>query len=117
EILGYFGQRDSAACQHCDNCQSATGAGNTARAPSKGERGVVEAVRIVLSGVARAHGRCGKQLLARMLCGSNSEKVLRNRLNRLSTYALLSHLCQSEVVQLVDALISAQYIEQTDVDR
>ena len=40
------------------------------------EEGVIEAVRMVLSGVARSESRiaCGKNLIAQMLCGSNSAK-------------------------------------------
>ena len=103
--------------RHCDNCASGSGRDATRRSNVAAEGGVLEAVRIVLSGVARAKGRCGKQLVAQMLCGSTSEKVTRNRLNRLSTFGLLSHLKQTEVAELIDALISARYLEQTDVDR
>ena len=81
------------------------------------EGGTLEIVRIVLSGVARAKGRCGKQLLAQMLCGSTSEKVTRNRLNRLSTFGLLGHWKQTDAVELIDALVAARYLEQVDVDR
>ncbi len=117
EILDYFGEQGSGPCQHCDNCSATghTGAGKRTSAATEG--GVLEAVRIVLSGVARAKGRCGKQLLAQMLCGSTSEKVTRNRLNRLSTYGLLAHLKQTEVVELIDALVSARYVEQVDIDK
>ncbi len=97
EILRYFGESDAAECDHCDNCgkhrknrpgRQATDA--LPKAPSSGvvtadklasddatEEGVVEAVRIVLSGVARSESRiaCGKNLIAQMLCGSNSAKV------------------------------------------
>jgi ATP-dependent DNA helicase RecQ len=52
-----------------------------------------------------------------MLCGSTSEKVTRNRLNKLSTYGLLAHLRQTEVVELIDALMSARYVEQVDIDK
>jgi ATP-dependent DNA helicase RecQ len=117
EILRYFGELDSAGCLHCDNCGpgGSGSAGNRTSAVTAG--GVLEAVRIVLSGIARAHGRCGKTLLAQMLCGSTSEKVTRNRLNKLSTYGLLAHLRQTEVVELIDALVAARYVEQVDVDR
>ncbi len=63
---------------------------------------MVEAVRIVLSGVARTEARfpCGKNLIAQMLCGSASAKVAKLRLNQLSTFGLLAHLKQPEVVTL-----------------
>ena len=56
---------------------------------------LMDAVRIVLSGVARVSQRrvgCGKQLLAQMLCGSNDKAVQRNRLDKLSTFGLAGPL-------------------------
>ena len=59
---------------------------------------------------------CGKQLLAQMLCGSNAKPVTRNRLDKLSTFGLLSHLKQPEVVQLIDALLIRGLLEQTEIE-
>ena len=54
---------------------------------------------MVLSGVARAESRipCGKNLIAQMLCGSESAKVKKLRLDQLSTFGLLRLLKQAEV--------------------
>jgi ATP-dependent DNA helicase RecQ len=52
-----------------------------------------------------------------MLCGSNSAKVSKLRLNTLSTFGLLKHLNQSEVAMLIDGLIVARCLQQVDVDR
>ena len=54
---------------------------------------------MVLSGVARTESRfaCGKNLIAQMLCGSNSAKIKKLRLNQLSTFGLLWQLKQAEV--------------------
>jgi ATP-dependent DNA helicase RecQ len=81
--------------------------------------GVVEAVRMVLSGVARAESRiaCGKNLIAQMLCGSNSAKVKKLRLNQLSTFGLLWQLKQAEVVTLIEVLMAIGCLEQEDIDR
>ena len=51
----------------------------------------LEAVRIVLSGVARtqARFRCGKNVIAQMLCGSGNAKLKKLRLDKLSTFGLL----------------------------
>ena len=69
---------------------------------------MIEAVRMVLSGVARTEARfpCGKTLIAQMLCGSNSAKMTKLRLNQLSTFGLLWQLKQTEVVILIDGLIA-----------
>jgi ATP-dependent DNA helicase RecQ len=118
QILHYFGESSSVDCRQCDNCTSTAGGGALApRSIAASGAGVLDAVRIVLSGVARTRGRCGKQLLAQMLCGSSSEKVVRMKFNQLSTYGLLAVLRQTEAVELIDALIAVRYIEQVDVDR
>ena len=141
EILHYFGEGEAGPCNHCDNCskhdrRDRRGRSRAAEAelqqPSPGvltadklvaeeavEQGVVEAVRMVLSGVARTESRfaCGKNLIAQMLCGSNSAKVKKLRLNQLSTFGLLWQLKQAEVATLIDILIAIGCLEQEDIDR
>ena len=118
EILHYFGETETQPCGHCDNCQAEARGGRwgTGRPATEPER---EAVRIVLSGVARAgrHGNgYGKQLLAQMLCGSNAKSVLRCRLDKLSTFGLLGHLKQPEVVQLIESMLICGLLEQTEIE-
>ncbi len=71
---------------------------------------------MVLSGVARTQARfpCGKNLIAQMLCGSGSAKVSKLRLNKLSTFGLLKHLNQSEVLLMIDALMALRCLEQVE---
>ena len=52
-----------------------------------------------------------------MLCGSNSAKIKKLRLNQLSTFGLLWQLKQAEVVTLIDILIAIGCLEQEDIDR
>jgi len=118
EILTYFGEPQPAACGHCDNCQATVGDGPRGRQQSIAGP-VLDAVRIVLSGVARVGQRragCGKQLLAQMLCGSTAQGVVRNRLDKLSTFGLLSHLKQPEVVLLIEALLISGLLEQNEIE-
>ncbi len=126
EILRYFGEDGAGACGHCDNCGRRATKKTPSRQPDEelvpaGGDGVVEAVRIVLSGVARTHTHvrfsCGKNLIAQMLCGSASARMTKLRLNKLSTFGLLAHLKQPEVVSLIDALIAVGYLEQVELDR
>ena len=137
EILHYFGEGEAGMCHHCDNCSKhdrrdrpqtghvKAGLRTTALPADKlaaedaVEEGVVQAVRIVLSGVARSESRiaCGKNLIAQMLCGSNSAKIKKLRLNQLSTFGLLWQLKQAEVVTLIDLLIALGCLEQEEIDR
>ncbi len=118
QILHYFGETTAERCGHCDNCE-----GRSAGPPATKARATVgpalDAVRIVLSGVARVsrvRKGCGKQLLAQMLCGSNAKGVARNRLDKLSTFGLLAHMKQPDVAQLVDALLAGGLLEQTEIE-
>ncbi len=144
EILHYFGEGEAGTCHHCDNCgkhrpqtaghpkaglrttgatanppPSARAAANRLAAEDLVEEGVIEAVRIVLSGVARSQARiaCGKNLIAQMLCGSNSAKIKKLRLNQLSTFGLLGQLKQAEVATLIELLIALGCLEQEEIDR
>ncbi len=115
-ILTYFGETDSPPCDHCDNCREPSqqpGSGEASRAVVGP---VLDALRMVLSGVARVRRGCGKQLLAQMLCGSKSQKVVRNRLDKLSTFGLLAHLTQPEVVKLTEALLRSKLLEETEIE-
>jgi ATP-dependent DNA helicase RecQ len=116
EILKYFGEMNPQRCNHCDNCQTRTTPGANGETPRLATPPIVEAMRIVLSGVARARRGCGKQLLSQMLCGSKSKKVERNRLDKLSTFGLLGHLTQSEVVKLVEALLKTRLLEENEIE-
>ncbi len=124
EILRYFGEQNATVCGHCDNChrtgiraQATLTAKPADEKPAINEN-VITALRMVLSGVARAQTRvrCGKTLIAQMLCGSASAKLDRLRLNQLSTFGLLKHLTQPEVVTLVDGLIATGHLEQVDLE-
>jgi ATP-dependent DNA helicase RecQ len=115
EILEYFGDRAAGPCHHCDNCQQAGPAPDSATA---GDPHVLQALRMVLSAVARAEQRVavGKNLIAQMLCGSKSARVKKLGFHRFSTFGLLARLTQPEVVALVEALIVSRHLEQIDVD-
>jgi ATP-dependent DNA helicase RecQ len=138
EILEYFGDHSMQSCGTCDNC-TLRGKGRQANGrpaekpvarekPRRAKNGPVKAeensdealretVRIALSGAARANGRIGKTLLAKMLCGSESAQITKLRLNKLSTYGLLHDLRQSEVNELLDALLVTGLLEQIETQR
>jgi ATP-dependent DNA helicase RecQ len=124
EILRYFGEGDAKTCGHCDNCakrapKGVSSARQNAAASGREDEALAKTVRMILSGVARTQARfpCGKNLIAQMLCGSGSAKMAKLRMDRLSTFGLLSHLKQIEVVALIDCLIAAEYLQQTELDR
>jgi len=142
-ILHYFGQEDAPACGHCDHCgdQKIKGKERGAdhevkpvKVSSDGEKTtgappqssgcpnwelLGEPVRIALSGVTRMEQRfaCGKTMVAQMLCGSQSAKLRKFGFDKLSTFGMLSCLTQSLVIQLLDSLVVAGFLEQADLER
>jgi len=115
-ILDYFGDTARGPCRHCDNCRRS--GLRAASPPAAVDEKTREAVRMALSGVARVKRQlglsCGKNLIAQMLCGSASARMARLGLNRLSTFGLLRRLPQSDVVLLLDALVVAGLLEQSE---
>jgi ATP-dependent DNA helicase RecQ len=116
-ILSYFGDSKAARCGRCDNCgprSKRTAAGAARVLGPAGHEVILKA----LSGVARAKGRFGKTVVAQMLTGSNSEKIARFGLSRLSTFGILNPpFKQAEVVKILEALAVAGLVEDREVDR
>jgi ATP-dependent DNA helicase RecQ len=114
EILRYFGEENPPRCGHCDNCHDHPTAEE--QIPSGKS---LETLIIALSGVARTQARfaCGKNVIAQMLRGSGNDKIKKFGLDRLSTFGLLKHLTQPEVVMLIDGLISLGCLQQEEIDK
>ncbi|MCA9123833.1 MAG: RecQ family ATP-dependent DNA helicase [Planctomycetaceae bacterium] len=117
EILDYFGDPDRKECGSCDHCSPNGLAefidGHAKEQDEIGE-GTLEAVRISLSGAARTNGRIGKLLLAKMLGGSAAAQVKKLQLHRLSTFGLLRDLTQTEIADLLDAMIACGLLKQKE---
>ncbi|MEL6894976.1 MAG: RecQ family ATP-dependent DNA helicase, partial [Planctomycetota bacterium] len=126
-ILDYFGDPEAAVCDNCDLCDAHAGrpARDTGDANELGKdwggrldtAALFRGIQVVLSGVTRMHGRFGKQAVAQMLCGSKTKKMTSWKLNRLSTYGLLSGMRQTEVSDVIDALVESGLVEQIEVDQ
>jgi len=92
-ILRYFGEEEASTCGTCDVCRDRS-AGDF-RPPTSEEEIMVKKA---LAGVARMsrrtaagwEGRYGKGRIIQMLSGSKSQEILNNRLDRLSTYGILT---------------------------
>jgi len=117
EILDYFGDPKAETCRGCDNCGGGPSTNLLSPPADHRQQNVLQCVRIALSGVARAEGRVGKALVAKMLCGSRSQQIATLRLDRLSTFGLLSELSQVEVTALLDALIQLRMVRKQESQR
>lgn len=110
-LLEYFGEyRSSDRCGGCDQCESLT-----KRKDSKETISDPLLATKILSGVARMKGRFGIGMAVKMLTGSKEKAMEKYRLNRLSTYGLLSSFTQDQVEGWVHELLSKGYLRQEEV--
>ena len=137
-ILDYFGDRHHArACGTCGNCSPRSYAHTLpqligtrgAVQKRKGKRAATTVekylvprpltadetllIRKILACATRMKGRFGKNVLAATLRGSSAKNLLQARLQELSTYGLLRHLKQDEIVLYIDALIIGRCLRLT----
>lgn len=86
-------------CQRCSNCRH------------EGEqKDITRETQIILSCVKRMDERFGSGLVAKVLKGSKSQKVLDGRFHKLSTYGLLSHLREKDITQMIQFLVAEGYL-------
>ena len=127
-ILDYFGDSvrvESASC-YCDVCRQGRvdpeGMPNVTALPEQ----TVVLVRQLLSAVARASraaegfsggtggGGFGVTTIAEMLTGSESERLERNGLTRVTTFGLLKHFGTKPVVAMLHRVMEAGLARQKD---
>ncbi len=117
EILEYFGDSELKTCNRCDNCRKRKQVSGNPSSRYIDQNACRYAIQVGLSGAARTHGRVGKTLIALMLCGSMAKKVKNLSLHRLSTFGLLKKLKQSDVLELLDALIDFGFLKQIETTK
>jgi ATP-dependent DNA helicase RecQ len=107
-ILGHFGQKPATPrCGNCDRCRRGPKAGSRPSAERELSEAEFTLVRKVLSGVARAKGRCNERRIAQMLIGSTARDVSELGLDQLSTFGLLKELRRDCVRQILADLEEA----------
>lgn len=100
-ILRYFGE-ESTDCEKCSNCRDEREAQDI----------TIEAQK-VLSCAKRMGERFGKALVAKVLTGSNDQKIHQWHFEKLPTYGLMKSESQKEVTQLIDFLTAEGYLIPT----
>ena len=111
-ILRHFGETiPETTCGHCDRC-SEDSEGRHQETPRRLNEREVEIVRKILSGVARARGRCGRQRIIQMLVGSRAQEVRELGFDRLSTHGVLKGLRKETVRRLLDTLEEVGCVRQ-----
>lgn len=105
-LVRYFSESadKTSRCGHCDICCGPPKYGTTTREKIVVDEDPQILLKKLLSGVARCRGRFGAHIIAGMLRGSRSKRILQSGLDKLSTYALLSELRQQDLILLLELL-------------
>ncbi|WP_137664010.1 DNA helicase RecQ [Enterococcus hulanensis] len=97
-ILKYFGE-DQPDCGRCSNCLD-----------EREQVNITTDTQKVLSCVKRMGEKFGKALVAKVLTGSNDQKINQWKFNQLPTYGLMKEHSQKEVSGLIDYLTAERYL-------
>ncbi len=102
-IVHYFGEVSAEECGRCGNCT------NDAELTDI----TVEAQKI-FSCVKRMKERYGAVLVAQVLKGSKNKKVSQFGFDQLPTYGIMKDYVEKEIVDLIQLLISEDYLQVTE---
>lgn len=102
-ILSYFGESAPEYCGECGNCRA-----------NFHEQDLTVDAQKILSCVKRVGERFGATVIADVLRGMKSERVLKWGLDILPTYGLLSSLTKDEVLSRIRLLLERGYLVQRE---
>jgi ATP-dependent DNA helicase RecQ len=102
-ILNYFGERPSNYCGNCSNCGS-----------NFEEMDVTEEAQKILSCIKRSGERFGIKMIVDILRGSKNQKLISNKLNLLTTYAIMAEYPESKIRDILNFLALQGFVEVTN---
>lgn len=107
-ILNYFGDSLRGYCGNCGNCNT-----------NYESRDITQEARKIISCVgrlARLNRQFGKTVIADILRGSKAEKLMKLKLDKLSTYGIMADSAKQTVISVMDHLIENEYLELTELE-
>lgn len=105
-MLRYFGEKSPAYCGNCSNCST-----------NYEEVDITIDAQKIISCVIRLERRdtpYGTGIVADVLKGSKRERLLRLRLDSLSTYGIMQEYSQRRIADTIDFLVKEGWLRQTD---
>ena len=102
-ILKYFGDRAENFCGNCGNCNT-----------NFEEMDITEHSQKILSCIVRMNERYGIKMIIDTLRGSKAEKILRFRLDELSTYGILANETEKRIRAIINFLVLHEYLLLTN---
>ena len=102
-ILDYFGENSENNCMNCSNCS----------AHFTNEDATIDAQKVVscVFRLAQRKRSLGKTTISEILKGIESERILQNDFNSLSTFGIMKNLSLKHIYRVIDALINDGYLE------
>lgn len=102
-ILNYFGEKTTNFCDNCSSCEA-----------NFEEADVTEEARKIMSCIKRAGERYGIKMIVDILRGSRNQKVIAGRLDRISTYGLMSGVPENKIRDIINSLVLRGYLQITN---
>lgn len=114
-ILEYFGDTPPYdRCGDCDACRAGKPLNRSSTELTSEQR---LTIRKILAGVARLKDPYAPSMVARMLTGSQDDKLKKMGFDKLSTYGILSHCTQSDLEDVIDELVRAGALSRHSMTR
>lgn len=99
-IVEYFGEETPESdCGKCMNCRD-----------TRKKIDVTDEALMVFSCIKRMDERFGKTLVAQVLKGSKNKRISQFGFDKLSTYSLMKHKTEKQIVEFIDFLIAEGYL-------
>ncbi|QGQ47021.1 DNA helicase RecQ [Metabacillus sediminilitoris] len=103
-IVEYFGENSpDSDCGKCINCRD-----------TRSKIDVTTDALMVFSCIKRMNERFGKTLVAQVLKGSKNKRITQMGFEKLSTYSLMKHKTEKQIVDFIDFLIAEGYLSLTN---
>lgn len=102
-ILNYFGDKAPNYCGNCSNCNTCFE-----------EADVTEDAKKILSCIRRSGERFGIKMIVDILRGSKNQKILSNRMDKLTTYGLMNTVAESKIRDIINHLVLSGCLEITN---
>ena len=99
-LLNYFGEKSEGYCGNCSNC----------KAISKEVDITIDAQKI-LSCILRTDQRYGQTMIVNILRGSQNQKIVDQKLDKISTYGLMKMHSSKEITDRIEHLTAQGYID------
>lgn len=103
-ILRYFGDENvSDSCENCSTCNDMSELVDITTESQK-----------IFSCIIRVKERFGSTVIAQILMGSKNKKITNLRLDKISTYGIMSDYTEKEIKDMINFLVAEDYLSLSD---